>query len=157
MQLFIVRHADSNFVAGSDHQRPLSELGERQAQQSATFLKQIIQSADVQIICSDALRTQTTALIIQQQLNHSQLSAENAFYHAQVGQWCDAIMAHKLTANLILVGHNPTISLLSRHLNPSRPKRFSPSCVAHYELEIKSDGLKLPAQLKDFFIPNAIQ
>lgn len=156
MQLYIVRHADSNFVTGSDHQRPLSELGKRQALQTATFLKHNIQSRDAQIICSDALRTQTTALIIQQQLSASQLSAENAFYHAHVGQWCDAIMAHQTTAHLILVGHNPTISLLSRHLNPSQAKRFSPSCVAHYELEIKSDGLKLPAQLKDFFIPNAI-
>lgn len=155
MQLFIVRHADSHFGANSDHQRPLSELGKRQADQSATFIKSHLGSTAVQIICSDALRTSTTAQLIQQQLPQSQLNADNAYYHAHVGQWCDAIMAQQADQPLILVGHNPTISLLSKHLNSLHFKRFSPACVAHYQLEIAPDGLKLPAQLKDFFIPNA--
>ena len=155
MQLFLVRHAAADFNASSDHQRPLSEIGKLQAKQSAVYIKQKVQSSDVLIISSDALRTETTALIIQQQLNPCQLSAHSSFYHAQVGAWCDAIMAHQSTEYLILVGHNPTISMLSSYLNAPHAHRFSPACVAHYELEIAADGLKLPAQFKYFFKPNA--
>jgi len=156
MQLYLVRHADSNFDASSDHQRPLSALGMRQAAHSATYLKKRIHTSDSQIICSDALRTETTALIIQQQIDPSNLSTDNRYYHARVGDWCDAIMTHSSLENLILVGHNPTISFLSKYLNPSNIQSFSPSCVAHYQLEINSDGLKLPVQFIDYFKPDAI-
>ncbi|VAW45765.1 hypothetical protein MNBD_GAMMA02-972 [hydrothermal vent metagenome] len=156
MQLFLVRHANSNFGASTDHQRPLSQLGLKQAAQSAEYLKQSIQSTDVHIICSDALRTKTTALIIQQHIKAVNITSNNIYYNARVGEWCDGISTHKSVGNLILVGHNPTMSSLSMHLNPTLVQRFNPSCVAHYELEIQADGLKLPAQLKDFFKPDAI-
>jgi phosphohistidine phosphatase SixA len=160
MQLFLVRHADSDFGANTDHQRPLSKLGINQAKQSAAYIKQRINSSEInspgtQIICSDALRTQTTALVIQQHLSPCLLKPDNTYYHARVGDWCDGIMAHQSVENLILVGHNPTLSFLSKHLNPSQAHNLCPSCVLHYELEIHQDGLKLPAQLKDVFKPNA--
>jgi len=156
MKLYLVRHADSNFSGNSDHQRPLSDLGKRQALETAAYLKQKIKSGDTQIICSDSLRTESTALIIQDHIKTCDLYAENTFYHARVGEWCDTILAHKTAKNLILVGHNPIMGFLAKHLNPSFSTQFSPSSVAHYELDILPDGLKLPAQFKDFFKPDAV-
>ena len=154
MQLFLVRHADAKFNAQTDHQRPLSEIGKLQAQLSAQYIKQNIKSPAVNILCSDALRTLTTAQIIAQELESCQLSENNVYYQASVGQWCDGIASQPLQKTVVLVGHNPTISNLSNHLNSTHAPTFSPACVAHYELEILTDGLKLPAQHIDFFKPN---
>ncbi len=156
MNLYLVRHADSTFVASSDHQRPLTELGMQQAAQSANYLKQKVHAPDTLIICSDALRTETTASIIQQHIESNQLISESTYYHARTGEWCDGICSHRHVEHLILVGHNPTMSFLSKHLNPSAPQQFKQSCVAHYELEILTDGLKLPAHFIDFFTPDAV-
>ncbi len=156
MNLYLVRHADSTFEASSDHQRPLTELGMQQAYQSANYLKPRVHAPETLIICSDAMRTETTASIIQQHIQSNQLISESTYYHARTGQWCDGICANSNIEHLILVGHNPTMSFLAKHLNPSNPLQFKQSCVAHYELEIISDGLKLPAQFIDFFTPDAI-
>lgn len=160
MNLFLVRHADAEFSSSSDHQRPLSALGQQQALKTAAYLEKSLQSNDVQIICSDALRTQTTANIIAKhikstQIHSIQVIADHIYYHATVGQWCDGITANQHRENLILVGHNPTISYLSKYLNTKHAQQFSPACVAQYQLEIKADGLKLPASFIDFFKPNA--
>lgn len=157
MQLFLVRHADAILGAETDHQRPLSELGKLQASQSADFLSQSILSPETIILCSDALRTTITAKIIVDKLNPvTRLMTNNSYYHASVGQWCDGINEYQCVDNLILVGHNPTISYLSKHLNSGHAQQFSPSCVAHFELEIQPDGLKLPAQFIAFFKPDAV-
>ncbi len=154
MQVFLVRHGNSPFTAANDHQRMLSELGQRQAIQAAHFIKSHVHNAAVKIICSDAIRTLKTAELIAQQLTMSSMIADHRFYQARVGDWCDAISAHQTNQVLVLVGHNPTISFLSQYLNPLQQLNFSPACVAHYQLEIVEDGLKLPAQFKEFFIPN---
>lgn len=155
MQLFIVRHGHSPFSSDTDHQRPLSSIGMQQAQQAAQFINAHKKTSATQIICSDALRTLTTAQIIQQSITPSQLIKDQGFYSARVGNWCDAIMHHRTFENLILVGHNPTMSNLSHHLTTTHSFQFSPACVAHFSLEIAADGLKLPAQYNDFFRPDA--
>ncbi len=156
MQLYIVRHADSKFVtSATDHQRPLTAKGLEQAKQSAHYLQQIIGDSAAQIISSDALRTLSTATTIQQCLSHSQMQQHVRFYHARVGDWCDAIMANQHASHLVLVGHNPTISQLAYHLNPKQALHFNPACIGHYQLEIAEDGLNLPSQLIDFFKPDA--
>lgn len=154
MQVFLVRHGHSPFTGLSDHQRPLSALGQRQVTQAALFIKSVIQDESTQIICSDAVRTLSTAAIIDQQLLQSAVVADNLYYHARIGDWCDAITANQTFKVIILVGHNPTISFLSKYLNPQHQQNFRPACTAHYQLEIAEDGLKLPAQFIEFFTPN---
>ncbi len=157
MELFIVRHGDSPFISDVDHTRPLSDRGCAQAQLSGQFIAKNCHGADIQIICSDAKRTLRTAQIIQQQLNSPQPQSAAIFYHAMTGHWCDAIMQHKQVEHLVLVGHNPTMSMLSQHLNPIHSFHYKPACVGHFSLEIETNGLKLPAQLNEFFSPDAIQ
>lgn len=153
--VFLVRHADAAFFAPEDHQRPLSELGKRQAAQTAAFIKQHCQQQAVKIVTSSAMRTRSTAQIIAQQLTVASQSAHDALYLAQVGQWCDVMLAHDSDMPLILVGHNPTITQTAQHLSPMTRLRFKPACAAHLMLEIAADGLKLPAQLLNFFDPHA--
>lgn len=160
MKVFLVRHADAEFGNTSDHQRPLSALGQHQALKTADYLQQNIHSNEVTIICSNALRTHTTANIIAKHIQSNPkksnpVLADHIYYHATVGQWCDGITAYQNNDYLILVGHNPTISYLSKYLNSMHAQQFSPACVAQYQLEIKADGLKLPASFIDFFNPNA--
>ncbi len=154
-QLFLVRHANSPFTHTNDHQRPLSELGSKQATQTATFIKTHTATEQVKIVCSDALRTLTTADIIGQHFQHSSLVADHVLYLAQVGNWCDVIQAHQSNTPLILVGHNPTVTQTANYLSPHADYLFKPGCAAHFSLEIAPDGLKLPAQLHDFFVPHA--
>lgn len=155
MIVYLVRHAQSNFDDREDHLRPLSDLGQYQAQLSAQFLKQQIGSNRALIISSFAVRTMQTANIIKDQLSHCEIVSSEKYYGAQSGDWCDALINNKNSNVIILVGHNPTMGRLSGVLNEHNPKRFSPACVAQYDLEIVQDGLKLPAQLLDFYIPNA--
>ncbi|MFC3194745.1 SixA phosphatase family protein [Marinicella sediminis] len=155
MNLFVVRHGDSPFTTATDHQRPLSDLGIRQATQSGRFIATRIPASKSLIVCSDALRTTTTAHTIGEQLNSVEIKAQANLYGAQTGQWCDVMERHADIDNLILVGHNPTMSLLARHLFSLRAFQFQPACVAHFGLEIDADGLRLPAQYKEFFNPDA--
>ena len=154
MQLFLVRHGHSPFTAATDHQRPLSELGQAQARQAGQF----IQGRTLQpplIVCSNATRTRQTAAAIGEVLGSEQINAHPHLYHALVGDWCDVISEQAHQEALVLVGHNPTMSQLAQYLNPLHQSPFSPACVAHLALEIAADGLKLPARPHDFFKPDA--
>jgi|GEM_PF-1375630 len=157
MELFLVRHGDSPFAAETDHLRSLSPLGESQALSSARYIAKQCINASTLIVCSDANRTLTTAQIIQQQLGQVQLIADYKFYNALVGDWCDAMKQYSDNTQLILVGHNPTMSILSQHLIPTQSFHYKPACVGHFSLEIETDGLKLPAHLNEFYSPDAIQ
>lgn len=155
MKLFIVRHGESPFSGDSDHQRPLSLKGKMQAQKTAQFISSQLADAATKIMASDAKRTLETAQIIQHSLVNTELIADQRFYGARVGDWCDAVLRQQNDAQLILIGHNPTVSQLTQHLGSNRNLHFTPACVAYFDLEIAPDGLKLPATLNAFYSPDA--
>ena len=157
MELFIVRHGDSPFTAQTDHSRPLSSYGQTQAINSAHFIHSKCKDTPTLIICSDALRTLSTAKIIQQKMSQADLTSNLIYYNALVGDWCDAITKYADITQLILVGHNPTMSILSQYLIPTQSFHYKPACVGHFSLEIETDGLKLPAYLNEFYSPDASQ
>ena len=65
MQLTLVRHGEAApAIMGNDHQRPLTERGHIQAQETADYLKNIIQP-DVFVV-SPLLRAQETLAHLQQ-------------------------------------------------------------------------------------------
>lgn len=155
MKLFIVRHGESPFDAPTDHQRSLSLKGKMQAKKSAVFITSLLSTTATKLIASDAKRTLETAQIIQNHIPQGDLVSDRRFYDARVGDWCDSIAQHHDISQLILVGHNPTVSLLSQHLGAVRNLPFTPACVAYFDLEIAPDGLKLPATLNAFYSPDA--
>ncbi|GAA4817568.1 hypothetical protein GCM10011365_12780 [Marinicella pacifica] len=153
MNVFIVRHGHSP-MQDSDHQRPLSDLGQAQARQAAGFIRQNTDTVPY-ILCSDAVRTHQTAAQIAAVFGIEECDARNEFYTAGVGIWCDAILEQAKQPALVLVGHNPTISQLSAYLTGDEDIYFKPACVTHIRLEIRGDGLRLPAQLIANFKPDA--
>lgn len=155
MKLFIVRHGDSPFGTTTDHQRTLSLKGKMQAQKTAHFIAEHKQLGEIKIIASDAIRTLETAKVLQENLNDSQLMTDYKFYGARVGEWCDAIFTYREKSQLVLVGHNPTMTMLCQHLASTTTPHFTPACVAYFKLEINNDGLKLPAILNAFYSPDA--
>ena len=157
MKLFIVRHGESPFDAETDHQRSLSLKGKMQAKKTAVFIASLLPTNLTKIIASDARRTAETARIIKQNLPQVDLITDRRYYDARVGDWCDTIVQQYNIVQLILVGHNPTVSLLAQHLGAGRNLHFTPACVAYFDLEIKPDGLKLPAIFNAFYSPDANQ
>lgn len=153
INLFIVRHGHSPFLGGDDFNRPLSEHGQNQALQVGKFIAQHTVQGKVNIITSAAQRTLSTSQSIGQSLTAFETTKMESLYSANVGDWCDAIMNHA-TENVVLVGHNPTISQLYQYLTQSQAQGFTPATTGHLSLEIVSDGLKLPAQPQHTFCPD---
>ncbi len=152
-QLFIVRHGHAPFHGDDDFQRPLSELGLKQAQSSGQFISQHLTQEPVTIIASAAKRTTLTAQQIASVLpSKPKLILLPELYGATVGDWCQQVsLSH--AQQLILVGHNPTVSQLSRYLSQDNSASFSPATTAHFDLELTSEGLTIPASLKHIFRP----
>ncbi|WP_154222548.1 SixA phosphatase family protein [Marinicella rhabdoformis] len=153
INLFIVRHGHSPFLGNDDFSRPLSESGCNQASQVGTFIAQNILNGKTKIITSAAQRTLSTTANICQSLTAFETIELRHLYSASVGDWCDVITEHA-AENLILVGHNPTISQLHQYLTQSQSQGFTPATTGHLILEIASDGLKLPAHSQQIFLPN---
>ncbi|MCF6300453.1 MAG: histidine phosphatase family protein [Proteobacteria bacterium] len=152
IDIFIVRHGHSPFQIASDYQRTLSLEGKLAATKTAQKISQILNGKTCHIIYSKAQRTAETATIIKQHVNCQSHIAHDHLYSASVGDWQKIILENP-SQPLILVGHNPTMSLLVEQL-VEVPTHFSPACLAHIKLEIMPDGLKLPAILADFYNPN---
>ena len=151
VNLFIVRHGHSPFIGQDDFSRPLSSEGEQQAL-NVVFITKHITKGRTKLITSAAQRTVTTTENITESLPAAQVIKNPKLYTASVGDWCQAISEHA-TENLILVGHNPTVSQLYQYLTQSDPQGFTPATTGHLILDIASDGLTLPAQAQQIYYP----
>ena len=153
INLFIVRHGHSPFIGNDDFNRPLSEQGLNQAAQVGKYIAQKTVDGKTKIITSSAQRTLSTTENICQSLAKFETVQMDSLYSASVGDWCDAIINHA-AENMVLVGHNPTISQLYQYLAQSQAQGFTPATTGYLILEIAGDGLKLPAQPQHIFCPD---
>lgn len=154
INLFVARHGHSPFLGSDDFNRPLSELGAHQASADGQFIARNLVPGTVNLVASAAQRTTETANTIQQSLPQANVRFDAALYAASVGDWCQVISDHP-AMNLILVGHNPTVSQLHQYLTQTPSPGFAPATVGHLTLELASDGLKLPAQSEQIFCPKS--
>lgn len=152
-RLFIVRHGHSPFHGDDDYTRPLSELGQAQARASGQFIAQHVTQGPIHVVASAAERTTMTARQIASVLpSKPQLTLHPELYGASVGDWCHQISS-MTSEQLILVGHNPTMSGLCRYLSQEASPSFSPATTAYFDLELAPDGLTIPSNLKHIFRP----
>ncbi|MDT3405046.1 SixA phosphatase family protein [Mucilaginibacter terrae] len=128
-KLLLVRHAKAEeFAAGGDFHRPLSVKGENDVKQLAQKL-QAEKLVPEQIICSSALRTQTTADILSISLNIPQPRATVAIYEASERTLLREINHFSNAYDFVaMVGHNPGIAYLL--LNLTGKVRDVPTCAA---------------------------
>ncbi len=153
INLFIMRHGHSPLHASDDYNRILSELGSQQAKESGDFIEKNKEYGTCHIVTSAAKRTLMTSHCVAQQLSSQPvITPLTELYGCVVGDWCQQINKYA-AENLILVGHNPTISQLCEYLSQQLTPAFSPATVVQLQLDLAQDGLTIPAQLIEIFVP----
>ncbi len=140
--LILLRHAAAQpkQTGISDFDRPLTAHGRTEALDAAACLKQAAIRLDA-VLVSPALRARETALIVAAQLDFDQhLLYDDTLYHgdaqALLGtlQRCDG---H--ASRVLLVGHNPSVSMLARRLAHALPTNLEPR-AAHGPIDDAPDG-----------------
>lgn len=128
-KLLLVRHAKAeDFATGGDFHRPLSVKGENDARQLAQKLKSESLVPEY-MVCSSALRTQTTADILAAGLNISKPRSTQDIYEASERTLLREINHFSNAYDFVaMVGHNPGIAYLL--LNITGKVRDVPTCAA---------------------------
>ena len=119
--LVIVRHAKSSWDEGglSDHQRPLSKRGLRDAPVMGARLAEWGPPVD-RVISSSAVRALTTAELITHEMGlpWDEIQIEDALYHATEEDMIDLINEQDdYLDGLMLFGHNPGMTYLVNDLS----------------------------------------
>lgn len=139
--ILLLRHGKSDWDANyvGDHQRPLSLRGEKAAAKVGRFLAKSSQVPEL-VLCSTALRTTQTldyAMSAGEWENVSVVS-DNTIYLASYEQLvsCIASVSDEID-RVMLVGHEPTTSLLAGQLIGGASIRFPTAAIARIDLNVE--------------------
>lgn len=146
--LTILRHAKSSWsdASLSDAERPLNRRGER----DAPIIGKRMASAGLRpalIVSSPALRAWTTARIVAEQLNYPRefLEKEPALYLASLDRLLDIVIAQDQSINnLMLVGHNPGLTMLVNYLSSGLTDNLPTCGVVSFSLDTDSWDIYTP-------------
>ncbi len=124
MTLAIVRHAKSDWddPSVSDHDRPLNARGRRDAPRMAALLASRPWRPEA-IVTSTAVRARTTAAEFAAAMNVP-LEEDPELYGAGAQTLLDTAIARG--HDVMIVAHNPGMSVLGRHLSTKVP--LMPTC-----------------------------
>lgn len=141
--LLIMRHAEAepaSFLT-SDHERKLTEKGKTEAGHMGIIL--VSHKLSIQMIyTSSALRTKQTAEAILKNLplQKTLLKEFPQLYNSPLSQYINILSLCELhIQTLMIVGHNPTISLLVEYLTNHDIQRPMPP-ASIYKLEINASN-----------------
>lgn len=152
-KLVVMRHASYTHAgSSSDYERMLSATGKQEAQAQAEYFKKVNFQPDL-ILTSSAVRAKQTADILSKKLfDHSNdlVLTEKKLYLAEseiIKSCINEIVAD--FENVILVGHNPGVSIFARIMSGTDILSFPPSGFAMFDadcddwLNISPESLKL--------------
>lgn len=111
-KLLLLRHGNAASRRGNmtDFDRPLDKTGKKQISNITNKLREQRQLPD-HIISSTAVRTLSSAKIIQNKESIITLSGTEILYSASIFEYIDILGSQKGTLeSIMLVAHNPTIS-----------------------------------------------
>lgn len=115
MDLYILRHGKAETIGPlyrSDDERPLSGIGWKRTRRSAKGMKAMNVRVD-EIISSPLLRARQTAEIVHERLvPEAEIEISDALAYHDLGEITALIQAHSKSGGIMLVGHEPTLSLL---------------------------------------------
>lgn len=124
MELYILRHAIAEdrekFRAKSwdDSKRPLSDSGKKKFKKMSAHLKKIIGSVDI-ILTSPYLRAQQTSSLLSKDFSKTKIVISESLIPTKNPEdfvkWCNLNLKKK-TSKLIIVGHEPHLSILTSWL-----------------------------------------
>ena len=134
-RLIIMRHAKSSWdLPVSDHQRPLNERGLKNAPEMG---RRILKSQVIPeiIYSSDAVRAFTTAQLVRDYINPNiPIQVEPKIYDSTLQTLLKIIESFdEKYATVLMVGHNPTISLLANYLAGNPVGYFATGAMACLE------------------------
>ncbi len=131
-ELVLIRHAKSSWddLRMPDHDRTLNARGERDAPAMATWLSGKIEAPDM-VIVSTATRARDTAdkFIKAFGVSEDSVVRTRDVYEATVESLCDLIawVPPNEAERVMVVGHNPTMTMMLDHLTTARVDNM-PTC-----------------------------
>lgn len=134
--LILLRHGEAGFSDGVDFQRQLTPRGK----ENLNRLGEILQKGEMKLDflhCSAATRTRETAEIIKKYIEIGEEEYSRTIYDGNLETLLKLLENTPKTAeSCILIGHNPTISLLLSHLTHENYIGLKPGMMAIIELQI---------------------
>ena len=115
MHLYLLRHADADTPAATDHARALSEKGREQAYKVARYCE----AHDMQlslVLSSPLRRAHETAQIVSATLRAEMLIAPWLASGMHPDQAMEELRAYRSQSSVLIVGHEPDFSQLIAHL-----------------------------------------
>lgn len=135
-QLFLLRHGEAGFSDGSDFQRRLTKKGIDNLERMGNILSDRSIVVDI-MYCSSAQRTIETADLIKNFISVKEEIFTREIYDGDLNHLLTILEKTPISANsCLLVGHNPTISLLLAHLTQEYYLGLQPGMMAALNLEI---------------------
>jgi len=137
--MLLQRHAEAGVNTSSDSARPLTAQGLIDADGAGKFIMQSRHVPDL-VLCSPALRTQQTLEQLRQSLPTCPTKFDEKIYLAVRGKDLLEVLRHHVeasTQSVLLVGHNPAISDLLRHLTG---ETYSCTPGACFVLSLETDN-----------------
>jgi len=136
----LMRHAKSDWDAGAtdDHSRPLNKRGKRSAERMGEVVRDLGLVPDL-VVSSTATRARSTAELARLSGGWaSRLILEDGLYGAGVEETLSVAASHgDGSTRLMLVGHQPTWSMLVHQLSGSSAD-MKTACVAEIALTLES-------------------
>jgi len=137
--LLLLRHAKSSWEQPelADHDRPLNKRGKS----AAPLMGKLLQDQDLipdLILCSSAVRTHKTALLVAEACTYSgDIKQTRELYQADPQDYVDILrhVADKHT-RVLVVGHNPGLEMLVEALT-GEATSMPTAALAHIELSLK--------------------
>jgi len=155
LQLDLVRHADAlpKTPGGSDHERPLSALGHRQALMLAERLRDR-GSYPEQVWCSSATRTRSTMAALGYDYT-SVAQIEPRIYECEMDTLLELIAGLRpVICRAMIIGHNPGLQDLLAYLcGPEMPDMIT---AAHARIQLPERPgrpLRGKSRLREFWAP----
>lgn len=149
-QLIIMRHATADAGRGRDRDRPLTPLGLDEARRVGVRLRELGPSPD-RVLCSTALRCRETCRSLLAGLGREpSVEFDEALYNADAGGLLDAIAHVVEPRRVLLIAHNPGVSMLALSLSAGREgeasgeaggpaagivRGFAPATIACFRVE----------------------
>ena len=159
-RLWLLRHAKSSWdhPGLADHDRPLAPRGKKAGRRIARWAETNDVRPDL-VICSTAVRAQATLDLVRPGLGHPAERVDRALYTASVDDVLERLAAEDdALAEILLIGHNPTLHELAALLAPPGPDAFPTGALAGLRLEIGSWRELSPAcgLIEAFIVPRSL-
>ncbi|MFN3998157.1 SixA phosphatase family protein [Algoriphagus sp.] len=134
--LILLRHGEAGFSDGVDFKRKLTPKGKEHLDRLGKNLFGANVKVDF-LYCSSATRTRETAEIIKKYIEVGEEEYSKEIYEGSLESVLNLLEnTPKDAESCVLIGHNPTISVLASHLTHSNYIGLQPGSMAVLDLEI---------------------